>query len=125
MLQATAGSDWGVASGDSWGGSQLDSNDNTFNFSDLEQALDTAQSNASRIPPQQAQPGTQIEHQQPDVASCTLDEKHAGPQLPGFYLHMTSEAAGASESMTAEDRHIAELVAAYQNENQKVQDLHD
>ncbi len=112
---------------DSWGGPQQHDNNNVvqtsdaFDFSDLEHALNNSQTKQSKPAAKSQQTDTSMQHRQHHQQHLTSCGYMAGPQLPGFYLNMVSEAAGASASMTAEDQHIAELVAAYQYENQQVQ----
>lgn len=121
---------WG-ATGGSWGTPHHDSSNMTnqptdaFDFSDLEQALNRSQDQASK-PPSKLQPlhnPMQSQRQQQPVFSCGLNSDCIGAQLPGFYLHMVAEAAGPSASLSTEEQHIAELVAAYQHEFQQVLSL--
>ena len=127
--QPDSSSDWGLNNADNWGDempsdTQHAANQSLFDFSDLEQALSTAHTSKTPVSqPQHMQAALQTQHQHQSVSSCTLDGKLVGPQLPGFYLHMTPESAGASASMTAEEQHIADLVAAYQADNQQVRQL--
>ena len=124
--QSELSSDWGLNTADNWGDemptdTQHAASQTPFDFSDLEQALSTVHtSEASVSQPQHIQPALQTQDQHQNVSSCTLDGKLVGPQLPGFYLHMGPESAGASASTTAEEQHIAELVAAYHADNQQV-----
>ncbi|DBA99946.1 TPA: programmed cell death protein, variant 2 [Trebouxia sp. C0004] len=126
LQQSQAGDAWG-ATDDSWGSQTHKQNDasqgnDVFDFSDLEQALH--KSHQQQIMPaphsQLAEAITQpCGHQLQTASCCSLSPDMAGPQLPGFYLHLTAEAVGASSSMSAEDQHIAELVTAYQQGNQQ------
>lgn len=128
LQQSQAADAWG-ATDDSWGSQTHNENDasqgnDAFDFSDLEQALNKShqQQNTPAPNSQQAEVITQPCGQQLQTMSCCgLSPDMAGPQLPGFYLHMTAEAVGASSSMSAEDQHIAELVTAHQQGNQQVQ----
>lgn len=123
---------WG-ASDDTWGASETDDGailhgKEAFDFSDLDTALSKAlehdPSNSfkqhDRDTSKSAQKQQQHQHRQPHASSCCLSSDVAQRFLPGFYLHMTAEALGASTSLSAEDQHIAELVAAYQDETQQV-----
>lgn len=123
------GDPWGTTD-NTWGqphetGTGAGQNTVAFDFSDLEQALADSeqQSLMPASKPQKTQVTTLMSGQQHESEpSCGFSQQMTGPELPGFYLHMTAEAA-APLSMSAEDQHIAELVAAYQNENQQVQAL--
>ncbi len=128
LQQSQAGDAWGTTD-DSWGSQTHKENDasqgnDAFDFSDLEQALNKSYQQQTMPAPdsQQAEVITQPRGQQLQATSCcSLSSDMAGPQLPGFYLHMTAEAVEASSSMSAEDQHIAELVTAYEQGNQQVQ----
>lgn len=131
LQQSQAGDAWGTTD-NSWGSQTHKENDasqgnNAFDFSDLEQALNKSyqQQSMPASNSQQAEVITQPHGQQLQTTSCcSLSPDMAGPQLPGFYLHMAPEAVGASSSMSAEDQHIAELVTAYEEGNQQVQAFH-
>ena len=118
----TADSSWGASTTDSIGGEQQATD--AFDFSDLEQALSNSQlqgSSKASSKQHQKDSSTQNEAQQQQPApSCGLEANAARLSLPGFYLHMSQEAARATGSMSAEDQHIADLVAAYQDETHKV-----
>ncbi|KAA6430063.1 MAG: hypothetical protein FRX49_00494 [Trebouxia sp. A1-2] len=128
--QSQAGDAWGTTD-NSWGSQTHKENDasqgnNAFDFSDLEQALNKSyqQQSMPASNSQQAEVITQPHGQQLQTTSCcSLSPDMAGPQLPGFYLHMAPEAVGASSSMSAEDQHIAELVTAYEEGNQQLGQL--
>ena len=119
---------WGAAT-DAWGASPADDsvglqNQEAFDFSDLEDALsNTVNCVTTKQPKQRDRDISQ--HQQQHASSCCLAMDVARHSLPGFYLHMTAEAAGASASLSAEDQHIAELVAAYQDETKQVHIMGD
>lgn len=123
---------WG-ASDDTWGASQIDDGadlhgKDAFDFSDLDTALTQAVAHVPSKPYKQndrdssksVQKQQQHQHRQPPASSCCATSDVAQRSLPGFYLHMTAEALGASASLSAEDQHIAELVAAYQDQTQQV-----
>ena len=128
LQQSQAGDAWGTTD-DSWGSQTHKENDasqgnDAFDFSDLEQALNKSHQQQNMPAPnsQQAKVITQPHGPQLQTTSCySMSPDMAGPQLPGFYLHMTAETLGASSSMSAEDQHIAELVNAYQQGTQQVQ----
>lgn len=122
---------WG-ASDDTWGASQIDDGadlhgKDAFDFSDLDTALTQAVAHVPSKPYKQndrdssksVQKQQQHQHRQPPASSCCATSDVAQRSLPGFYLHMTAEALGASASLSAEDQHIAELVAAYQDQTQQ------
>ena len=124
-----AGDPWST-SNDTWGQTHVTDTAagqgaDAFDFSDLEQALADSeqQSLTPASKPQTTPVNTLVSGQRLESEpSCGFNQEMTGPQLPGFYLHMAAEAAAPS-SMSAEDQHIAELVAAYQNESQQVQAL--
>lgn len=121
---------WG-ATDDTWGSSQTDHDTDfqgkdAFDFSDLDCALTNASQHVPENSHKQHNRPTsksmqrQHQHQGQHASSCCLTSDVAQPSLPGFYLHMTAEASGGSSSLSAEDQHIADLVAAYQDETQQV-----
>ncbi len=125
--QSQVGDVWGTTD-DSWGSQtykDASQRNDAFDFSDLEQALNKSHQQQAMPAPklQQAEVITQPREQLQTTSCCSLRPDMAGPQLPGFYLHMAAEAVGASSSMSAEDQHIAELVTAYQQDNQQVQPI--
>ena len=121
---------WGTAD-DSWGACTVNDlgaeqqADAAFDFSDLENALSRSQQQFSTKASKQRSKDTGMllhsqQQQQQNVSSCCLNLDLARPSVPGFYLHMTTEAAGAPASNSADDQHIADLVAAYQDETHQV-----
>lgn len=115
---------WGSAAND-WGSptaspqpSTTPSPHSVFDYRDLEQALDSYQQYDR---PQHSSKGKQAASALPrtaDADSCSMDLH--GSQLPGFYVNMVPEAAAMKADMSADDRHIAELLAAYEQANQEV-----
>lgn len=126
---ADEGDSWGAAS-DSWGFSKDISaglqGQSAFDFSDLDSALSNAAQHVStRSSKQHHRDGSnsmpsQHQHHQTHASSCCLATGTSPSFLPGFYLHMTAESPGTSATLSAEDRHIADLVAAYQHEIKEV-----
>ena len=116
---------WG-ASADAWGSptsaappATTPSPHSVFDYKDLERALDSYQHSDK---PSQNSKGKQADAAalpQPEQKdSCCLDV--TGSQLPGFYLKMVPEAAAMKADMSAEDQHVAELLAAYTAANPEV-----
>ena len=126
---AEEGDSWGAAS-DSWGFFKADNSaglqgQSAFDFSDLDSALSSAAQHVSTRSCKQhhrdSSQSMQSQHQhQTHASSCCLATGTSPSSLPGFYLHMTAESAGTSATLSAEDRHVADLVAAYQNETKEV-----
>ena len=127
----TAADSWGAAddtwgaSEDVWGGPKMDdghiiNGKDAFDFSDLDTALTNALEHAPNKSYKQHDRDTSQSVPKQHASSCCLDSDVAH-YLPGFYLHMTAEAFGVSATLSAGDQHIAELVAAYQDETQQVQ----
>lgn len=119
---------WGVSS--SQGNQAEQQSQDAFDFSDLESALSNVQQQATAqaskqqqhiiSKPSQGHHQQQPQQQQQQRPSCTISTVTPPASVPGFYLHMSSEAAGASDSMSAEDQQIGTLVAAYQDEIRQV-----
>lgn len=127
---ADEGDSWGAAN-DSWGFSEEDNsaglqNQDAFDFSDLDSALSNAAQHVStRSSHQHHRDGSksmqsQHQHQQTHAPSCCLGTGTSPSSLPGFYLHMTAESPETAATLSAEERHIADLVAAYQDEIKEV-----
>ena len=123
---------WGTAD-DSWGACPNDDVNAeqqpgaALDFSDLENALSKTQQQVStKLSKQHTKDTAKLVHskhqqqQQQNVSSCCLNLDVARPSMPGFYMHMVTEAAGAPATMSADDQHIADLVAAYQDETHQV-----
>lgn len=120
---------WG-ATDDTWGASQADDaglhGQSAFDFSELESALSNAVQHSCKKSFKQHDKDiskamhSQQQHEQKHASSCCLATDASQYSLPGFYLHMTAKPSGTSASLSAEDQHIAELVAAYQDENKQV-----
>ena len=125
---------WGATNG-TWGASQADDaglqGQDAFDFSDLESALSNAVQLASTNSSQQhdrdiSKPmHSQEQREHKHASSCCLATDASKYSLPGFYLHMTANPSGTSASLSAEEQHIADLVAAYQNETKQVQIMSD
>lgn len=121
---------WG-ATNDTWGAAQADDaglhGQDAFDFSDLESALSNvvqlASTNSFKQHDRDISKSThsQQQHEQKHASSCCLATDASKYSLPGFYLHMTANPSGTSASLSAEDQHIADLVAAYQDETKQVQ----
>lgn len=117
---------WGSAA-DDWGSPSVNAPSNitalsphsVFDYKDLEQALaGCQQSDKLQHSKKGKQPACVSGLEPQSVASCSRDLN--GSELPGFYLNMVSEAAALKTDMSAEDQHIAELLAAYESANQEV-----
>ena len=118
---------WG-ATNDTWGASQADDaglqGQSAFNFSDLESALSNAVP-IKRSKQHDRDTSKSMHSQQQHAPSCCLATDASQYFLPGFYLHMTTNPSGASANLSAEDQHIADLVAAYQDETKQVHIMPD
>lgn len=124
---------WG-GSNDTWGTSQADDErlqgQNAFDFSDLENALNNAVQHASTKFCKQHDRDvsksmhSQQQHEQLHASSCCVATDASQHFLPGFYLHMTADPSGTSAT-SAEDQHVADLVAAYQDETKQVHFMYD
>ena len=120
---------WG-ATNDIWGASQADNErlhgQTAFDFSDLESALVNAEQHASTKSCKQHDRDisksmhSQQQHEQQHASSCCMATDVSQHFLPGFYLRMTANPSGTSARLSAEDQHIADLVAAYQDETKQV-----
>lgn len=90
-----------------------------FDYKDLEQALNSYQQyDRSEQSSRGKQASSAAMPDNANVESCSMDLH--GSQLPGFYLNMVPDAAAKQADLSAEDQHIAELLAAYQQAVQEV-----
>lgn len=116
---------WG-ASANAWGSptstappTATPSPHSVFDYKDLERALDSYQHSDKPLQNSKGkQAGAAAPPQTEQQDSCCLDLN--GSQLPGFYLNMVPEAAAMKADMSAEDQHVAELLAAYAAANPEV-----